>query len=213
MMTLFSPSSPPIARVIRPAVQSAIILAVDPGTRESAFIIADSIRRVPILKGKWANETLLSHIETGEGGFAQAGEMAIELVGHFGSGMSVGKDIFETCFWIGRYIQAWKWRTKSLPTRLLRKTVVTHICGSSKAKDKNVRQALIDRYGGDDKAIGGVKCPTCKGKGVRGRQHVVCETCHGSKWKHPIGPLDGVSADIWSALAVFTTYADSRVGR
>jgi hypothetical protein len=48
-----------------------------------------------------------------------------------------------------------------------------------KAKDANIRQALIDIYGGNDKAIGNKKTP---------------------------GPLYGIKGDLWAALAVAVTF-------
>jgi len=59
--------------------------------------------------------------------------------------------------------------------------VKLHLCGSARAKDTNIRQALIDRYGGSA-AIGKKAAP---------------------------GPLYGVSKDVWSALAVAVTAADT----
>ena len=36
----------------------------------------------------------------------------------------------------------------------VRQEVKLHLCNSARAKDANIRQALIDRFGGKDKAIG-----------------------------------------------------------
>jgi hypothetical protein len=81
------------------------------------------------------------------------------------------------------------------------------------AKDKDVRQAVIDHYGGDAKAIGGKKCGTCKGKGWVGRGRPKCEDCgeftgifDGTGYETPPGPLHGVSGHAWSALAVGLTW-------
>jgi hypothetical protein len=58
-------------------------------------------------------------------------------------GMPVGASTFETCLWIGRFIELA--RTES---RLVyRKDIKMHLCGSMRAKDGNVRQALIDLIG------------------------------------------------------------------
>ena len=54
-----------------------------------------------------------------------------------------------------------------------------YLCHSMKAKDGNIRQAILDLYGGKDVALGNKKRP---------------------------GPLYGVSKDIWAALAVAITY-------
>ena len=66
--------------------------------------------------------------------------------------------------------------------QLTRKTIVVHLCGSARAKDPNVRRVLMDRFGGD------------AAKGTKARP----------------GPLYGIHADLWAALAVAVTYAETR---
>ena len=124
--------------------------------------------------------------------------------------MHAGADVFETCVWIGRFWQEWVNNTHKPFHRILRATIKNNLCGLASAKDKNIRQALIDRYGGNEHAIGGVKCSNCKGKGRVGRDRVTCGICNGGGWKHPPGPLKGIAGDVWSALAVAVTYADTR---
>lgn len=66
---------------------------------------------------------------------------AIEMIASYG--MPVGREVFETCVWIGRFDQC-----SELPARLVyRRDVKLHHCGSARAKDANIRQALIDKYG------------------------------------------------------------------
>jgi uncharacterized OB-fold protein len=88
-------------------------------------------------------------------------------------------------------------------------SVTMHLCKSTRAKDTNVRQAIIDLYGGEEKAIGGKKCPECKGKGWFGPGRPVCPKCDGKKWKTPPGPLNGIATDVWAALAVAITFAET----
>jgi hypothetical protein len=65
--------------------------------------------------------------------------VACEWITSFG--MAVGKEVFQTVFQIGRIYQ-------SRPMRLIpRIDVKLHICKSTRAKDANIRQALIDRFG------------------------------------------------------------------
>lgn len=102
--------------------------------------------------------------------------LAIEMVASYG--MAVGVEVFETCLWIGRFIQASgrPWH------QVYRKDVKLHLCGFTTAKDANIRQALIDRFGpGKEKAVGYKKTP---------------------------GPLYGITADLWQALAVGVTFSD-----
>jgi len=90
--------------------------------------------------------------------------------------------VFETCVWIGRFIQAW-----GRGEFVYRKEACVELCGSAKAKDPNIRQALIDRW----KPTGGGKTPQV-----------------GTQSKP--GPLRGISGDQWSALAIAVTYYETR---
>jgi hypothetical protein len=68
--------------------------------------------------------------------------VSIEMIGHYGTGMSVGKDVFHTCLLIGRMLQI-----APQAKLILRPTVKGIICGSARAKDGNVTQALKDQVG------------------------------------------------------------------
>ena len=61
-------------------------------------------------------------------------------------GMAVGQTVFETCVWIGRFIQQVDYIGKKY-NYIYRKDEKMNICHSMKAKDSNIRQALIDRFG------------------------------------------------------------------
>lgn len=150
-----------------------MILAIDPGSTESAYVLYDGKRLLEF--GKVENDVLLGRIPFWR---EPTDELAIEMIASYG--MPVGAEVFETCVWIGRFVQAWNQRH----TLVYRKDVKLHLCGQPRAKDGNIRQALIDRYGGKDKAIGRKATP---------------------------GPLFGVSADVWSALAVAVTCSDTAV--
>jgi len=69
-------------------------------------------------------------------------------------GMSVGKEVFETCYMIGRLMEVL--RLSSSIRRVYRQDVKLALCGSVRAKDSNIRQSLIDRLGppGTKKAPG-----------------------------------------------------------
>lgn len=114
------------------------ILAIDPGSRESAFITVDDSTRAPIRFGKIPNQELVDslHRYTGD-------KAVVEMVASYG--MAVGADVFETCVWIGRFTEALVQRglAVDLITRL---PVKMHHCRSAKAKDSNITQALVDRF-------------------------------------------------------------------
>jgi len=101
--------------------------------------------------------------------------IAIEMIAS--QGMPVGRETFETCVWIGRFIQAF--HNGQDHTLIYRGVVKDVLCGSRKAKDANIRQALLDKY----PCTGGGKTPQI-----------------GTK-SQP-GPLFGISTHAWPALAV-----------
>ncbi len=181
------------------------ILAIDPGTTESAYVY---YRGGEIsLFDKLPNESML--IVIGSGG---ADLMAIEMPACYG--MAVGKSVFETCRWVGIFQQAFGLSKTHLVYCKSRSdegvdSILMHLCHNTRAKDANIRRAIIDLYGGDEKSIGGVRCRKCKGKGWFGAGRPICPVCNGDKWKLPPGPLKGVAEDVWRALAVAITFDET----
>lgn len=146
------------------------ILAIDPGTTHSAYVgLCDT---VPVDFGFLPNNQLL--LDLRDSGH-EYDEIAVEMIACYG--MAVGREVFETCLIIGRIQEiASASRDGAVPCRLItRKDVKLHLCQSPRAKDANIRQALIDRYGGKTLAIGS---------------------------KAQRGPLYGVKSHGWAALAV-----------
>jgi hypothetical protein len=100
----------------------------------------------PIESGIIDNNSLLF------GDAMRAGDqLAIEGIACYG--MPVGKETFDTCIWIGRFMQKFG---PGATTLVYRGDVKMHLCQSMRAKDPNVRQALLDRFGlpGTKKAPG-----------------------------------------------------------
>lgn len=121
-----------------------MILAIDPGTTQSGYVLfAD---RVAADSGVLANDRILEMART------WPGPMAIEMVASYG--MPVGSEVFETVRWIGRFQQAY--HDPDSVRLVFRKDVKMHLCGTPRAKDGNIRQALIDKLGapGTKKAPG-----------------------------------------------------------
>ena len=114
-----------------------IIIGIDPGNTHSAGVL--------LIKGEIANHAYLPNKEFMEWIWLAAhGHREISIVCEMiaSYGMAVGKTIFDTCVFIG-HIQA------NFPKleRVTRIQVKSTICHSGKAKDANIRQALIDLYG------------------------------------------------------------------
>lgn len=119
-----------------------LILAIDPGNIESAYVILDE-KLKPIEFGKIHNEDLLTKIKVGI--FNKCDYFAIEMIASYG--MSVGQEIFDTCVWIGIFSANLSIQTGINPRRIYRKDEKINLCGTMKAKDRNIIQALKDRFG------------------------------------------------------------------
>jgi hypothetical protein len=155
-----------------------MILAIDPGPEQSAYVLYDMDKRELVDFGKVNNEEMVEAMGSWHSfGLSHVDALVIEMIASYG--MPVGAEVFETCVFIGRLIQ--QWGDRDNVHRLYRSIVKHTLCGSMRAKDGNVRQALIDAWGGKEKAIGKKSKP---------------------------GPLYGVSGDVWAALAVAVVYAD-----
>ncbi len=157
---------------------SPTILAIDPGTDRSAWLVWTGGGIFNF--GHATNAELLEalRIHRGEAGLVIFGSPAVVVIEQIESyGMAVGREVFETVHWSGRFTEA----AHPIPVvQLPRRAVKLAICQDSRAKDSNIRQALIDRFGGS--AAKGTKASP--------------------------GPLYGISGDVWSALAIAVTYAD-----
>lgn len=127
-----------------------MIFAIDPGNELSAYVILGENLR-PTEFGKITNDEMIGVIKdtfSPFSPFAHEGcRFAIEMIGHYGTGMPAGKTVFDTCVWIGRFVQEYCSICKEEPTFIMRKDEKMNLCGNMKAKDSNIRQALIDRFG------------------------------------------------------------------
>ena len=156
------------------------ILAIDPGNVQSGYVLVEhdgkEIRKV-LDVGKIPNEEIFPVL------CREYQHLAIEMVA--GMGMPVGQEVFDTCFWIGRFWEyAELYRKGYQIQKIYRREEKLYLCGHSQAKDANIRQALIDRYG----AVGTKKNP--------GFFYV-----NGTKF----------AKDMWAAMAVAVTYFDKYI--
>ena len=150
------------------------VLAIDPGNRQSAWCMIDGETLKPLSFGKEENQVVLDSVQ-----HLSYDSIVIERVASYG--MAVGRDVFETCEWVGRFTQA----ARVPPDYVYRQEEKLHLCGDSRAKDTNIRRALIDRFAQHD-----IK----NGKGTK----------KNPDWFY------GFSADVWQAYAVAVTYVETR---
>ncbi len=164
-----------------------LIFAIDPGPVMSGYVLYDVLEKRIHQKAKAHNDDVLDALAYCERSVERdempSYRLVIEMVACYG--MAVGKSVFETCFWAGRF-----WQRVSCPCDLMyRREVKMWMCNNTSAGDPNVRRALIDKF----PPTGGGKTPQI---GVK---------------KNP-GPLYGVSKDMWAALGVAITFAETKMG-
>jgi hypothetical protein len=116
-----------------------MILAIDPGTNESAFIRWDGTRVYE--KGICSNETMLDIIGLCD---PLQYHLLVEEIRSYG--MAVGIETFTTVWWSGRFVQRWSERCGTFEM-IPRGEIKLHHCQSPRAKDGNVIRALKDRFG------------------------------------------------------------------
>lgn len=154
-----------------------MLLALDPGCENSAVVSlwADKIDGFIM-----PNQELLRWLGHDiDDSYTRGWTLVIEQVESYG--MPVGREVFETVFWSGRFAQAWAARG-GVWILMPRRAVKLALCGSPRATDATIRQALVDRFGpGKDRAIGRKASP---------------------------GPLYGIKADMWQALALGVVYQE-----
>lgn len=159
-----------------------IVLAIDPGPVQSAAVMWDGSKILPlcvypeiIQSAILPNGTMLNYLKEKPN---PAHVLVIEQIKSYG--MAVSDSIFDTVFWTGRFVQAWepgKW------VRVPRMDVKIHLCHQAKAKDANIAQALKDRFE----------------PGLLPKQR-------------PKGLLRNLRKDLWAAFALAVTYLDKNGG-
>lgn len=154
------------------------LLAIDPGNTQSGWCVIDTTSRRPVAFGKTPNGSLRDNLHANI--LDTVDHVAIEMIAAYG--MAVGADVFETCVWIGRYVELAT--TANLAPQLVkRQPVKLHHCGSVRATDANIRQALVDRF-------------------APGQPN------HGKGTTRLPGWFHGFRADIWQAYALAVYAAD-----
>ena len=157
------------------------ILSIDPANSLSAFAITEYKDTLNIIKKGKIDNCEMREIVLKE----EYDILVIEGMQNFNN--VVGKTVFETCYWIGRFIELGLSRKKEYYI-MYRTDVKLNLCKSRRSKDKDIRRALIERFATFDFK---------NGKGVKKTPDI----------------FYGVSADVWSALAIGITYFDKNKKR
>lgn len=157
------------------------ILAIDPGNKESAYVLMNSDYTFDrFVRGKFSNDSVLGLVKDISAIYQEGLTVVIEMVASYG--MAVGEEVFDTCVWIGRFTQAAADAGCSVGY-VKRMEEKMALCHNSRARDSNIRQALIDRFANHDRK---------GGKGTKTKP----DTFYGFK------------ADMWAAAAVAVTWLD-----
>ena len=116
---------------------SLTVLGIDPGTTQSALVAwnGSAVTDKQLIPNIQARNYLAS---------TNCTTVACEHLQCYG--MSVGKEVFETGYWIGRFwevcdIMGFEWQ------RVYRSEIKSYWCHSAKANDSSIRTAIIDRLG------------------------------------------------------------------
>lgn len=145
-----------------------LLTAIDPGPTTSAIVCID----------KRLRPVSAEIVPTGEvvDRLHDAPPVYVEMVASYG--MPVGREVFDTVWWIGRICQA-----RPDATLVTRYPVKLHHCHHPQGNDATIRQALVDRF-----AAG--------------------QPNHGKGTKASPGWFHGFKEDIWAAYALAVYAAD-----
>lgn len=148
------------------------VLCLDVGSEESGYVLMDEIPCKLLKFGKIKNDSLLEIVKN-----EKYEKLIYEEFQSYG--MPIGVTTIKSITWNGRFIQSALDRGIKVVS-VYRKDEKLVLCNSMKAKDSNIRQALINRYAKHDFK---------NGKGTK---------------KNP-DTFYGVSNDVWAAIAVGVT--------
>lgn len=151
-----------------------LIVGIDPGTTQTAYVITlENVGMKILSKGIIENTYIYQTIESEllsiivnvfsdqtSRDFKAYRSVNVYVALEYieSKGMPVGATTFETCYMIGQLDYRFKCEAPHhlnkihkpinvSVNRIYRHEEKTAICGNSRAKDSNIRQALIDKYG------------------------------------------------------------------
>lgn len=134
------------------------IVGIDPGTKETAYVILDPANAVaPVVScGYVSNEEFIEALRQRLISPDKPSVFVFEFFESYGK--PIGAESIETICWVGRFMEACKaW------DRLKRSDIKLHLCASRSAKDPHIRRVLMDRFGGDASTKSGGKLASVKG--------------------------------------------------
>ena len=161
---------------------SPLVMGVDPGPEESSYVVWDG-KSILQTSSVVTNGDLLWLLRSSGRLPSVLEAVVFEQVESYG--MAVGLEVFETVFQTGRLYQQAD-RAQHNVVLMPRREVKMHLCGQARAKDTNIRIAILDRMGGKREAVGLKKTP---------------------------GPLYGIKSHQWSALAIAITWFDKHIAK
>lgn len=155
------------------------VLGCDTGPLHTGVVVVDFRDSLPVSRVQFSrpavpNELVekwcaASHLDVGAPAYRYCFEhVAVEVLTSYGR-KRPGRVVFESTKWAGRLMGAAFDRGGLTRSEHSRVAVKDHILGTAAGADSDIRDELIERFGGVPRAVGGVRCHVCKGKGYRGR--------------------------------------------
>ncbi len=91
---------PRIEKTKKGIIKTTVVLAIDPGPVESGYVLWNGKKILDM--GKITNGKMINVIYVADDPTLDV--VAVEMVASYG--MAVGATVFETCVWIGRFVEA-----------------------------------------------------------------------------------------------------------
>lgn len=131
----------------------ALILGIDPGNKETAYVVYDTESQKITQKAKKLNDIVRIELPC-----IRCDQVVMEVVASMG--MAVGQEVFDTVEWIGRFTEVVIRDMRLSVQRIKRMEVKMALCHQTRGvNDSVIRQRLIDLFGGKEAAIGKKKTP------------------------------------------------------
>lgn len=166
--------------------ESDFIVGIDPANKYTAFVVCETVTMRPLYFGREENRKALSEILERTLECKAHGSVVIGIEGMQSYGQPVGTPTFETCYWIG-HLQC-HFDLYQIPHQLIfRSEEKMAICKQARAKDSNIRAALVDLF---------APYASNHGKGTKDEPSI----------------FYGFKKDIWQAFAVAYTLREKERG-